>query len=298
MAFTIKQTANGCFRVQHYRQRPSKKQHGITPKTERNYKAESLSRAKRTIIDYADNNPFNYFITITFDKKKIDRTDGTLLYNRIKDAFRYYKDYYCPELIYLLVPERHKDGCFHFHGLCRIPDILYNDGSIMPPPDLSKHYDRWKHCYYWRSRYFFNTFGAVRFDSIFTNSIACSRYISKYITKETEKAFPLTYLCSRGLKKSTVIWHSDYDTDNNLIDVLQDYENDTAIQGLTADGILKPPFENDFVTSYEFDSETAFQFFLQKLLQYGWHCDIISSINGSSLCNSYTIVSPDGVCYK
>lgn len=301
MALTIKMTANGCFRVQHYRQRPTKQNNPTTPLKEsngRNYKAESLSRAKRTIIDYADNNDFNYFITFTFDQTKIDRQDGRLLYEKVKSCMKYYKRFYCPDLIYLLVPEQHQDGCYHFHGLCKIPDIVCNDGSTMPPPDLTKHYDRIKHCYYWRSNYFFERFGAVRFDSIFANSIACSRYISKYITKETEKAFPLTYLCSRGLKTSTILWHSDYDSDSNLLDVIFDYESDTAIQQLTADGILKPPFKNDFVTSFEFDGETAFQFFTAKLLQYGWHCDIIPSINGTSLCNSYTIVSPDGVCYK
>lgn len=301
MAITIRQTANGFFRVQHYR---TKRKALVSEKTvpneneplkTRDYVAESLSRAKRTIIDYADNNEFNYFVTITFDQKKIDRTNGELLYNQIKKAFKYYKKVYCPTLKYLLVPEMHQDGNFHFHGLVKIDYVLDDNGNAVPPTDLTRHYDKFKHCHYWRSRYFFDHFGAVRFDKIFANSIACSRYISKYITKETEKAFPLTYLCSRGLKKSQILWHDEFDSD--LLDVLLAYQADNQVQELEAAGVLKPPFKNDFVTSYEFDGETAFQFFVEKLLQFGWHCDKMPIVKGSSLAYQYSIVSPDGACY-
>lgn len=298
MAITIKVTENGFFRVQHYRTHPTNQPKEKTAQNSndapkmRDYKGESLARAKRTIIDYADNNDFNYFVTITFDQKKIDRTDGELLYNRMKRAFRYYREYYCPTLKFLLVPEMHKDGNFHFHGLVKIDDVAEG----VPIDDLTRHYDRRKHCYYWRSQYFFEHFGAVRFDKIFSNSIACSRYISKYITKETEKAFPLTYLCSRGLAKSHILWCDE--TDSELLDVLFSYQSDELVKELTEQGVLKPPFQNEYVTSYEFDGETAFQFFEQKLLQFGWHFDRIPYDKGASLGFNYSIVSPDGVCYN
>lgn len=64
--------------------------------------------------DLALANPFRFFVTLTFDKSKVDRWDD-------KEALRVTKNWLDNMvrrrgLAYVLVPERHKDGAIHFHG--------------------------------------------------------------------------------------------------------------------------------------------------------------------------------------
>lgn len=72
-------------------------------------------RAKRRLYDLALCNDFDLFVTFTLDADKIDRYDykpivrklGQWLSNRVTRK----------GLRYVLVPELHKDGALHFHGL-------------------------------------------------------------------------------------------------------------------------------------------------------------------------------------
>jgi len=81
--------------------------------------SESVARARRraraSVEDIARSNDFKYFVTLTLDAERISRYDekevicrvGDWLKNRVKRN----------GLAYVLVPERHKDGAIHFHGL-------------------------------------------------------------------------------------------------------------------------------------------------------------------------------------
>lgn len=61
-------------------------------------------------------NDFDWFWTLTFDKQRIDRTDEKQVFycyqkyiNNLKKKF--------PNIRYMTFPERHENGCFHFHML-------------------------------------------------------------------------------------------------------------------------------------------------------------------------------------
>ena len=83
------------------------------PLTKEFYLDCSRRRARRKIFDYIICNPFDCFITLTLDKSLIDRSDygavikklNDFLSNRVKRK----------ELIYVGVPELHKNGGLHFH---------------------------------------------------------------------------------------------------------------------------------------------------------------------------------------
>lgn len=74
----------------------------------------SMRRARAKLRRYALANEFEYFVTLTLDPAKIDRYDGTAV---VRALGRWADNMVRRHgLRYILVPERHKDGAFHFHG--------------------------------------------------------------------------------------------------------------------------------------------------------------------------------------
>lgn len=85
-------------------------------KLEASVRRKSYRRAKNNLFDLLTcTQAFDCFITLTLDGEKIDRYDygevidklSTWLDNRVRRH----------DLVYALVPEFHKDGAIHFHGL-------------------------------------------------------------------------------------------------------------------------------------------------------------------------------------
>ena len=74
----------------------------------------SVRRARAQLRRLALSNSFQYFVTLTLDAEKIDRFDGKAITKALST--------WCDNMVrrhglcYVLVPERHKDGAFHFHG--------------------------------------------------------------------------------------------------------------------------------------------------------------------------------------
>ena len=73
----------------------------------------SRRRAKRKIFDYCICNQFDLFVTLTLDKRQIDRTDYKAVIKRLNSWLgnRVRRN----GLIYIGVPEYHKNGGLHFH---------------------------------------------------------------------------------------------------------------------------------------------------------------------------------------
>ena len=139
----------------------------------------SISRSRSKLFELALCNPWEYFVTITFDGGRIDRYDLP----QLKRAFAKWinnlnsrsKD--ATKIKYLLIPERHADGAWHMHGLFMgIPAQRLRAFSLEEPiRDLER----------------------------------CAKYITKYITKELgESMIALNeklYLCSHGLSRAAVV---------------------------------------------------------------------------------------------
>lgn len=98
--------------------------------------AQNLARARRVIRDLILCNYFRYFCTFTFDGSKVDRYDYPSCKKAITDCFHDFRKRHAPDFRYLLVPERHKDRAWHFHGMVQgipsgeftVPDfITYRD---------------------------------------------------------------------------------------------------------------------------------------------------------------------------
>lgn len=89
----------------------------------------SQRRARSKVRRLALANEFRWFVTLTLSPEKIDRYDGDEIVRRLGR--------WCDNMVrrhglrYILVPERHKDGAFHFHGFfsdaVRVTDSGHTD---------------------------------------------------------------------------------------------------------------------------------------------------------------------------
>ena len=127
----------------------------------------SVSRTRRRIYNIAISVDWKYFVTFTFSPQKVDRysySDVSKVMGLFLDNLRMLK----PNIQYLLVPELHKDGAYHFHG-------LFNDNLPVDYAGFFHHQD---------------VFHVRDFDFGFTDctlvesTVRISRYITKYITKD------------------------------------------------------------------------------------------------------------------
>ena len=163
----------------------------------------NLVRAKTVIREYALCNEFEYFITFTLDKKKYNRYD---LKTYIKDLGQFIRDYrkkYNKDIQYLIIPERHKDGAWHLHGLIKGIDNshLVNFDLIPGAPGKLKNKE------YYNFELYAKKFGFCSLGKI-KDINKISSYITKYINKELGNGLDLgnkSYYCSRGLKKAEQI---------------------------------------------------------------------------------------------
>ena len=142
---------------------------------------DSLSRAKNKIFDIAfiNSDLWKYFVTLTLDKEKIDRYDkkeiNIKLRRWLENMVRNY------DLNYLIIPEYHKDGAIHFHG-------LFSGDLRLSYVGLDKKGRKMYNLNSWR--YGFST--AIALDD---NRSAVSSYITKYVTKDTNKILGNVYYC-------------------------------------------------------------------------------------------------------
>lgn len=77
----------------------------------------SFNRTKQQIYNISRQCNWEYFITLTFDEVKVDRYDFEACMKKANDWFHYQRKHYAKDLQYLFVPEMHKDGAWHIHGL-------------------------------------------------------------------------------------------------------------------------------------------------------------------------------------
>ena len=153
--------------------------------------SNNVTRARTKVFELAICNDFEYFITLTINKEKLDRYDLKEYIKKLGQFIRDYRKKHGVDIQYLLIPEKHKDGAWHMHGLIKgIPrDHLYiNENGYLDWENYKKR------------------FGWCSIDKI-KNKEAVSKYITKYIRKSfdsdrgiTEKESKL-YYSSRGLKR-------------------------------------------------------------------------------------------------
>lgn len=185
----------------------------LSGKAKRDYSFDNYLRSKNLIYDYARSNHWEWFLTFTFDGSKVDRFDYSLCSSKISKWLNNMKNRYCPDMVYLVVPEQHKNGAWHFHGL-----FSSCDGLNMIP---SGYYDKSGHLIYNIGRYKWGFTTATKVG----DSSKASAYLCKYVTKslcDVTKGRHRYWVSSNALKPVV----EDYMIDFNLMDFLKNADLD------------------------------------------------------------------------
>ena len=158
----------------------------------------NVRRAKNRIKEYALSNQWDFFCTLTLDKLKQDRYDLGAYIKKLSHMIRNVRRDTGANIQYLLVPEKHRDGAWHMHGLLKgiPPEML-----VEAPRGVRK-----RQVYNWvaySEKFGFNDLEPVE------DSCKVASYITKYVTKEMNSSIKemnaKSYYASRGLEVSKVI---------------------------------------------------------------------------------------------
>lgn len=197
----------------------------------------SISRTKSKIFELAMCNEFTFFCTFTMDADKVkDRFDLDNLQSSFSQFIRNLNRGREEKIKYLLIPERHKNGAWHLHGLIEGlqigEDLRKFTLNEYLPYRIRKMLINGENVYNWdkySSKYGFFTATKVK------NKQAAASYICKYITKEVAKQGREMgrhlYFASQGLKRRETIIHNSVDVSGEVVrcpfgDNEWDFEND------------------------------------------------------------------------
>lgn len=193
--------------------------HEATPlsaKEEEQRLSQSISRTKSTIFELAMCNEFSHFCTFTQDKEKVsDRFDLAQFRRDLSRFIRNQNRGRENKIEYLLIPEQHKDGAWHMHGLIKgLTEEDLTEFSLKErlPNKIRKALKEGKKIYNWQK--IAKKFGYFTASPI-ESHVACSKYITKYITKEIVKnnlkKGAHSYFASQGLKRRELIYKGDFE---------------------------------------------------------------------------------------
>lgn len=192
--------------------------------------ANSLSRTRKRIFEIAACNSWEWFFTGTLDGEKVDRNDLNGTFRKLSQFIRDYRKKQDGEKIrYLIVPEEHKKGGWHFHGLIgglNEREMHKFSTSEKIPARIKATIAGGTDVYTWKAyaeKFGFSTMTKVR------DELAVSCYVTKYITKDMvygrdkQGSGQHLYYASQGLKKPVTLAES-YPTTSYPPQT--DYEND------------------------------------------------------------------------
>lgn len=180
-------------------------------KTNLNKLENNVVRAKNKINDIALANDFQYFFTLTF-KPDYDRYDLYQCLNKFRSHLRAMRDECGKTIKYLIVPEQHKDGAWHFHG------FFSND------IDYFLYFNQFGY----RSIRNMDSLGFINIDVI-KDKLRVSSYVTKYVVKNLGsgiKKYRNSYFCSTGLSRGNLILDKLYDNEyfnENFFDFKNDF---------------------------------------------------------------------------
>lgn len=91
----------------------------------------SVNRSKRMIYDYGRSNVWEWFVTFTFEPvESFDKYNYLECRDKVTEWFRNVRRRYCHDIKYLIVPEQHVSGAWHFHALVSNCDSLTFEKAV------------------------------------------------------------------------------------------------------------------------------------------------------------------------
>lgn len=192
----------------------------------------SRNRTIQSIYKYARQAVWNFFVTLTFNREFVDRFDYKECNDKVRNWLKHQHSRFAPDLKYLFVPEQHKSGAWHFHGLISdVGDMAFADsGHTTKTGQVIYNLSGW--------RFGFSTATSV------TDTNRVSGYVTKYITKDLcgTTQYANRFLRSRNLGEPV--------EDTFLIEGDKSDFIETMINSLGVDLIYKKRYKGLFPTEY------------------------------------------------
>lgn len=177
---------------------PRKRSYDVSPKgealDEERSKASSRARAKASVRDIALCNRFDWFFTWTLSKDAVNRYDAELVGKKVRTFLR--NASFRKNFSYVCVPELHKDGGIHFHGLCNLGDVAVS--RAVSPYTSDPLFTKTGQPIYNMTDWKFGFSTCIPIDENYERTV---NYLVKYISKDATKVLGKWYLSSRNLVK-------------------------------------------------------------------------------------------------
>lgn len=177
-------------------------------------RVDNVKRAIDRLYDICRLNKFKYFLTLTFDPSKVDSLDPTA----ILPLFSHWKSNMCQRfgMQYVLIPEYHKSGRVHFHGLCNGNFSLIDSGKLARNGSKVFNLDNWP--------YGFSTVIEI------TNYERTVNYVLKYLKKQLgeDKIFFRRFTYGGSLESKVPCMYAVTDFDSY---VESDFKNIVSMYG-------------------------------------------------------------------
>ncbi|MBQ9761672.1 MAG: hypothetical protein IJV82_01180 [Oscillospiraceae bacterium] len=164
---------------------PAKREAG--KKSEGDDALRSMRRARAKVRRLALANDFTHFVTLTLSPEKIDRYDG----KAIVRALGQWADNMVRRkgLRYVLVPERHQDSAFHFHGFFAGAGLELVDSGHLIGGRTAYNLPQW-------------SLGFSTAQELYGDYTAAVAYVCKYIGKQDgERPLGRWYYSGGALKE-------------------------------------------------------------------------------------------------
>lgn len=259
-------------RFRHLGSAPSGRESETSDEAQEKRTRHQIYAIRRKIKGYAFSNNFRWFVTLTFNPEKVDSFDYETAKNTLLKWCRRMRDRY-KRFDYLMIPELHKSGAVHFHGLLgNIPAHFVKAINPKTGEPIIRHGRQVYNLMEWE-------YGFSDCEEIESPERAAS-YITKYVTTAllTDKKMynKKRYFNSQGLANPVVTFgmsdnvELDVFTPNfGIIETDRDGRNiiDIGIYNLTKDpetGVLTQTDDNCLIIAKEeeelcenFTTETA-----------------------------------------
>lgn len=188
---------------------PSGREAETSDKAQEERTRRQVYAIRRRIKGYAFSNNFRWFVTLTFDPEKVDSSDYETAKTTLLKWCRRMRDKH-GQFDYLLIPELHKSGAVHFHGL--LGDIPARFVEAINPKNekpIIRHDRQVYNLADWK-------YGFSDCEEIESPERAAS-YITKYVTTAllTDKKMynKKRYFNSQGLERPAVTFGMSDNTD-------------------------------------------------------------------------------------
>ncbi len=160
---------------------------------------EAFCRAKSMVLQYALCNSWDWFFTGTLDETKFDRYDLDAYQQKLSQFIRDKRKSYGTQVQYLLIPEQHKNGAWHIHGmLANLPGSALR--RFRPPEPQALVHSTFLNWPDYMQKFGFCSLGPIKHPK------ATAFYITKYVSKELSRRGgdlgKHLYFHSRPLKKA------------------------------------------------------------------------------------------------